>query len=1068
MTDIYVGGASQYTTLQQGIQAAESSGSTTIIVNPGLYSGESVLTAADNNLSIIAASPGVTVSGSFTLTNASGVTISGLAFEGSGSGVAIQATASQYITVSGNSFSGSGQAVLLDGSINSTIINNSIVQTTQSAIEAKNGADNAFISNNVIDGCNTYSTIGAIWLHGSNDSVISHNQISNTSGAAISLSDFTPPGSSFTQNNNTTISFNTITDVDTKSEDSGAIYVLGRSQNPSTNILIAQNYIGATGAPGTSHAVGIYLDDNASGVTVTKNIVQATPTMSDPWEIHGGSDNIISGNIFDLGSGSTDFGLLQIDERDQYPQGSFLQLDQNSITGNIYTTESSSPHDPGFADLTFGAGNTSITGNNYWAFSGVALNVAGIGPAGDSQASYIPPAPGPAQSLADYQSWDVPLAGFGPIETSQIGPLPDVIAVPESPTRPRTITPPPSLRISQETSSGYSATGALTVSGTALAGETVTIYDGSVALATLLADATTGIYSTTLAAPLADGAHSLAVTATDGVGNSSAPSAATQVIVDTTAPVLAITAPSVLSNGAGLTISGTATDANSGSTVLLYDNGFATPLALATIASNGTWSANVTLAGNGAHSLVAQETDLAGNVGSSAAQIVAPERPTGPRTITPPPSVRIGQETSSGYSATGALTVSGTALAGGTVTIYDGSLVLGTLLADATTGLYSTTLATSLADGAHSLTVTATDGAGNSSAPSAATQVIVDTTAPVLSMIAPSVLAYGASLTISGTATDANSGSTVSLYDNGVATPLAIATIGSNGAWSANVTLGGNGAHSLVAQETDLAGNVGSSAAQIVRPFGAAVAGSDPLIDTGFYFAANPDVAASGMTAAAHYLAFGAQEGRNPDALFSTVGYLAANPDVAAAGINPLTDFETTGWKLGHDPSAGFDVRLYLQHNPDVAASGMDPLQHYLLFGQYEGRATYAAIGPQSLGLAPPGFDRAYYELANPDVARSGMDPLVHYQTFGWKEGRMPDAVFDVKYYLAHNPDVAASGIDPLTHYDNWGWKEGRDPSAGFSTGGYLTHNPDVAAAGVNPLQHYLSFGIFEGRAPVL
>ena len=149
--------------------------------------------------------------------------------------------------------------------------------------------------------------------------------------------------------------------------------------------------------------------------------MQATPTLSDPWEVHGGSNNTISGNIFDLGTGRTDFGLFQADEADQQPQGSFTQLENDQVEGNIFVTESSAPHDPGFADLSGGLGDPSITGNDFWAFSGAPLNVAGAGATGDASATYDPPAAAPAQSLADYSAWSGAGIGFAAIDTSQIG-----------------------------------------------------------------------------------------------------------------------------------------------------------------------------------------------------------------------------------------------------------------------------------------------------------------------------------------------------------------------------------------------------------------------------------------------------------------------------------------------------------------------------------------------------------------------------------------------------------------------------------------------------------------------
>ena len=74
------------------------------------------------------------------------------------------------------------------------------------------------------------------------------------------------------------------------------------------------------------------------------------------------------------------------------------------------------------------------------------------------------------------------------------------------------------------------------------------------------------------------------------------------------------------------------------------------------------------------------------------------------------------------------LTLTGTAEANSTVKVYDGATLLGTATANGS-GAWSYTTA-ALADGAHSLTATATDAAGNTGAASSALSVTVDTTAP--------------------------------------------------------------------------------------------------------------------------------------------------------------------------------------------------------------------------------------------------------------------------------------------------------------------------------------------------
>jgi hypothetical protein len=434
---IVVGGSNGVATIQDGITAAETYHTDhpnvaipNVEVEAGTYTENDSLSSADDGLTIsaapdAAASGGVTLDGSLTIVSTDNVTISGLTFQGADT--AIAAGYSQALTITGDSFVGTGTAVELEyGTSDSTISDNTMTNTANSAIVLAgdpNGSETSGITveNNVIDGDGAVDTKGAIWLTGSSNDTITHNQITNTTGAAISLDDFSNPGTTVTQNNNDLIADNFLNQVDTESTDGGAIYILGRSQNPETDDVVSTNYIGVTGGAAGAHAVGIYLDDNASGVTVTKNIVQATPSMTDVFEIHGGSNNTISGNIFDTGTGSTDFGLFQDDEANQGPVAPFTQLTNDDVEGNVYATESSSPHDdvPGgvFADLSEGAGTFTVSGNDYWAYSGAALNVTE-----DTNPANVAPAPQAAQDLADYASWSGAGINFVAIDTSLIGP----------------------------------------------------------------------------------------------------------------------------------------------------------------------------------------------------------------------------------------------------------------------------------------------------------------------------------------------------------------------------------------------------------------------------------------------------------------------------------------------------------------------------------------------------------------------------------------------------------------------------------------------------------------------
>jgi hypothetical protein len=94
-----------------------------------------------------------------------------------------------------------------------------------------------------------------------------------------------------------------------------------------------------------------------------------------------------------------------------------------------------------------------------------------------------------------------------------------------------------------------------------------------------------------------------------------------------------------------------------------------------------------------------------------------------------------------------------------------------------------------------------------------------------------------------------------------------------------------------------------------------------PLLDKDWYLANNPDVREWGLNPLRHYVAFGANEGRDPSPFFSTHRYLRDNADVAAAGINPLAHFVLYGIAEGRAGGTGLLARgLPLNTRRPVAA----------------------------------------------------------------------------------------------------------------------------------------------------
>jgi serralysin len=143
-------------------------------------------------------------------------------------------------------------------------------------------------------------------------------------------------------------------------------------------------------------------------------------------------------------------------------------------------------------------------------------------------------------------------------------------------------------------------------------------------------------------------------------------------------------------------------------------------------------------------------------------------------------------------------TFTGTAEAGSTVTLLDGTTVIGTGVA--TAGRWTITAAT-LAPGTHGIAAKATDPAGNSSGVSKPlTIVTLDTTPPAVTERVAGIDR------LSGTG---DPGATLSLTEAGTA--LGTAAANSSGTWTTKLPALSVGSHSIVASETDIAGNTGTA-----------------------------------------------------------------------------------------------------------------------------------------------------------------------------------------------------------------------------------------------------------------
>ena len=396
-------------------------------------------------------------------------------------------------------------------------------------------------------------------------------------------------------------------------------------------------------------------------------------------------------------------------------------------------------------------------------------------------------------------------------------------------------TAPSAPDLSAASDSGSSSTDNLTndttptLTGTAEANATITMYDGGVSIGTVTADGS-GNWSFTTGA-LTAGSHSLTATATDTAGGISGASAALTLSIDTSistppAPDLTVASDLGISNSDNLTSDTTPTlsgTAEANATVTLYDG--ATLLGTATANSSGNWSFTSNALGDGDHTLTATQTDVAGNVSAASTALTiaidasAPAVPSAPDLDASSDS---GLNTDN-LTSDNTPTVTGTADAGSTVTLYDtdGTTVLGTATADGS-GNWSITCSV-LSAGAHTLTTKATDGAGNTSSASSGLSITIDAAAPA----APSAPDLSAASDSGSSSTDnltndttptltgtAEANATITMYDGGVS--IGTVTADSSGDWSFTTGVLAAGSHSLTAMATDAAGNISGASAALV------------------------------------------------------------------------------------------------------------------------------------------------------------------------------------------------------------------------------------------------------------
>ncbi|WP_255313567.1 Ig-like domain-containing protein [Pseudomonas chlororaphis] len=366
-------------------------------------------------------------------------------------------------------------------------------------------------------------------------------------------------------------------------------------------------------------------------------------------------------------------------------------------------------------------------------------------------------------------------------------------------------------------------------------GALVKLYDNGVVIGSTTVDAS-GNWSYTASAALAGGAHAITTTLTDKAGNTSVASEALNFSVETGEVVVSIVkaidnvgsiqgdiASRGLTDDAAPTLVGTAT---AGALVTVSEAGKV--LGSVTADASGNWSMELPIQAEGLHTYTAVARNAAGTEGSADfmldIDLTAPSAPVVSGAFDDV-GVYQGQLAQNGFTDDTTPTLSGSGNAGEVVKVYDNGTLLGSVTVSAE-GAWSFTPSTPLAQGAHSLTATQSDAAGNESVASAAVSFTVDTTAPTAIVQITAIdqdtdvpgdfITSDTSLTLFGTlstALGANEKVQISLNDGSTWFDVVVSDLN----WrydDARVLT--DGLHNYQVRVIDAAGNVGSQASQAV------------------------------------------------------------------------------------------------------------------------------------------------------------------------------------------------------------------------------------------------------------
>jgi hypothetical protein len=186
--------------------------------------------------------------------------------------------------------------------------------------------------------------------------------------------------------------------------DSGGLYSLDRTGGTSVGVIFRNNFVRDYAGSAVNAIEGIYLDDNASNMTVTGNIIAGHGVF--PFQYHTGVNNHVTGNIIDLSSAQS-IMLYQ-------NSGGAGGMSGNTFTNNIVISPG------GGGGFYSGNGATftlpTVNGNDYYNYAGSQISTSASGYTGYGSISD----PSPSRVDPQISGWNYQIAAGSPVYSSPV------------------------------------------------------------------------------------------------------------------------------------------------------------------------------------------------------------------------------------------------------------------------------------------------------------------------------------------------------------------------------------------------------------------------------------------------------------------------------------------------------------------------------------------------------------------------------------------------------------------------------------------------------------------------